>query len=168
MLSFTSTFFAFAAAITAVSAQSAGCGQTAPQGGYRSVNVNGLNREYTLHIPSNYDSSTPYRLVVGYHWLSGSMQNVVDGGYYGLEPLSEGSTIFIAPQGIDAGWANDGGRDIAFTDAFIDTALSELCIDESQIFATGFSYGGGMSFAVACARPGEFLFSIHVMAILMK
>ena len=34
--------------------------------------------------------------------------------------------------------------------------FSELCIDESRIFSTGFSYGGMMSFAVGCARGDVF------------
>lgn len=31
-----------------------------------------------------------------------------------------------------------------------------LCVDTNQRFAGGFSYGGGMSFALACARPTVF------------
>jgi poly(3-hydroxybutyrate) depolymerase len=137
-------------------AQSAGCGNGTAEGGVRNVDVNGQPREYTLHIPENYDPSTPHRLIFGYHWLSGTMQNVVDMGYYGLEPLSEGSAIFVAPQGIDNGWANPNGDDITFTDMMVETLVNELCIDEEQIFATGFSYGAAMSYSVACSRPDVF------------
>lgn len=147
--------FAAAAYVGLAAAQSAGCGGTSVESGTKTVDVNGQSREYILRVPDNYDPNTPHRLVVGYHWLSGSMQNVADAGYYGLEPLSEGSAIFIAPQGLDAGWANTDGRDIAFTDVFIDATLSSLCIDEAQVFATGFSYGGAMSYSAACSRPGK-------------
>lgn len=142
-------------------AQSAGCGQDPLQSGVQTVNVNGQNREYTLKVPDNYDPSNPHRLVFGFHWLNGNMQNVVDGGYYGLEQLAQGSAIFVAPNGIDAGWANTGGRDIAFVDAILETVLGGLCVDESQIFATGFSFGGAMSYSVACSRPGEFLLPLN-------
>ncbi|KAH7309693.1 Alpha/Beta hydrolase protein [Stachybotrys elegans] len=155
MPSTSSIVLGLAAAGLAV-AQSAGCGGAGIASGTYSVQINGQNREYTLRVPDNYDSSTPLRLIFGYHWLGGSMQNVVQGSYYGLEPLAQGSAVFVAPQGLDAGWANSGGQDIAFTDAILETVLGGLCIDESQIFATGFSYGGGMSFSVACARPDVF------------
>jgi poly(3-hydroxybutyrate) depolymerase len=152
-----STFLwaAVAGCASIVAAQSAGCGGSAVESGIKTLTVNGKQRQYTLKVPDNYDSNTPLRLIFGYHWLSGNMQNVVDMGYYGLEPLAAGSAVFIAPEGLNAGWANEGGEDIAFTDAMLEETLGSLCIDEAQIFATGFSYGGGMSFSVACARPGK-------------
>jgi poly(3-hydroxybutyrate) depolymerase len=33
---------------------------------------------------------------------------------------------------------------------------ADLCIDTTRIFATGFSYGAGMSYALACARADVF------------
>ncbi|PGG96143.1 hypothetical protein AJ79_09709 [Helicocarpus griseus UAMH5409] len=150
------TILGLVASATLSTAQSAGCGGSPVQSGTKTVTVNGQPRQYILKVPDNYDSSTPHRLIFGYHWLGGSMQNVADMGYYGLEPLAQGSAIFVAPQGIDNGWANPNGNDIAFTDAILETVNGELCIDEAQIFATGFSYGGAMSYSVACSRPDVF------------
>ena len=31
-----------------------------------------------------------------------------------------------------------------------------LCVDTTQLFSLGFSYGGGMSYAIACARATVF------------
>ncbi|KFA77617.1 hypothetical protein S40288_09239 [Stachybotrys chartarum IBT 40288] len=154
-----SSLFVLGVAITTAGltiAQSAGCGSGGITSGTYNVAVNGQSRSYILDVPSDYDNTRPYRLVFGYHWLDGSMQNVASAGYYGLQPLSEGSAIFVAPNGLNAGWANTNGEDIAFTDAILDTVTGGLCIDEAQIFATGFSYGGGMSFSVACSRPDVF------------
>jgi len=82
------------------------------------------------------------------------------GAYYGLASRANGTMIFVAPQGLSdngqTGWANPGGRDIAFTEAMLDRFRAELCIDESRIFSTGFSYGGMMSFAVGCALGDVF------------
>lgn len=136
-------------------AQSPGCGLGPIESGTKTVDINGQTREYILKVPDNYDPNIPHRFIIGYHWLGGSMHNVADAGYYGLEPLAQGSAIFVAPQGLDAGWANTNGADIAFTDAIVDSVLNGLCIDEAQIFATGFSYGGAMSYSVACSRPGQ-------------
>jgi poly(3-hydroxybutyrate) depolymerase len=144
---------------------SAGCGTSRSiQNGRININVGGSNRSYILRVPDNYDNNNPYRLVIAYHWLSGNANQVAMGGnggsteepYYGLWPLANNSTIFVAPEGIDAGWANTGGRDLQFTDAILDQIQSGFCIDESRIFATGFSYGAGMSNAVACARADVF------------
>lgn len=138
-------------------AQSAGCGGAGLQSGQTSINVNGVNRDYILRVPENYDANTPLKLIFGFHWLGGSMNDVANGGYYGLEPLSQGGAVFVAPNGFDAGWANANGQDIQLVDALLDHLTGNLCIDEEQIFATGWSYGGAMSHSVACSRPGKFL-----------
>jgi poly(3-hydroxybutyrate) depolymerase len=76
--------------------------------------------------------------------------------WYGLWGLAGNSTIFVAPEGLGQGWANTSGQDVAFTDAILAQLKTDLCIDESRIFANGFSYGGGMSYAIACARAEVF------------
>jgi poly(3-hydroxybutyrate) depolymerase len=144
---------------------SAGCGRTRTlQNGTHTIQSGGVNRTYILTVPSNYNNNNPYRLVFGYHWLNGTATDVATGqtiqrdvwAYYGLLPRSNNSAIFIAPQGIDNGWANTNGRDVTFTDAILTQVQNDLCIDQSRIFATGWSFGGAMSFALACARPNVF------------
>ncbi|GAA3415023.1 hypothetical protein [Streptosporangium vulgare] len=76
--------------------------------------------------------------------------------YYGLQRLAGESTIFVAPQGIGNGWANSGGEDVTFVDDMIRRIEGDLCVETTQRFALGFSYGGAMSFALACARPTVF------------
>lgn len=145
--------------------RSAGC-DTPRQlmNGRRSIQSGGQNRDYILRVPDDYDNTKPYRLIMAYHWLGGNAQQVAEGGnggstedpYYGLWDLAQGSTIFVAPEGLDAGWANSGDRDINLTDAILEEVQNDLCIDTSRIFATGFSYGAGMSYALACARAEVF------------
>jgi len=145
--------------------RSAGC-DTARElmNGRRTIQSGGMNREYILRVPDDYDNTKPYRLIIAYHWLSGNAEQVANGGmggstddpYYGLWDLAENSTIFVAPEGLDAGWANTGDRDINLTDAILEEVQNDLCIDTSRIFATGFSYGAGMSYAIACARADVF------------
>ena len=144
---------------------SVGCGTTRElMNGRRTIQSGGVNREYILRVPDDYDDSRPYRLILAYHWANGNADQVANGGmggstedpYFGLWDLAENSTIFVAPEGLDAGWANTGGRDVALTDAILDEVLGDLCIDRTRIFATGFSYGAGMSNALACARADVF------------
>ncbi|KJK43006.1 poly(3-hydroxybutyrate) depolymerase, partial [Lentzea aerocolonigenes] len=84
----------------------------------------------------------------GYNW-----------SYYGLRKLADqasNGTIFVAPQGNGNGWANPGGQDLTFIDDLVRLLDNSLCVDTSQRFAGGFSYGGGMSYAIACARANVF------------
>ncbi|GAA2186755.1 cellulose binding domain-containing protein [Micromonospora lupini] len=143
-----------AAATNGTLAATAGCGK-APTltSGTRTISSSGQNRTYILQIPGGYDRNRPYRLVFGFHWLNGSANNVASAGYYGLAPLSNNSTIFVAPQGINAGWANTNGRDLTLFDDISRQVENDLCVDTTQRFALGWSYGGAMSYAVACARP---------------
>jgi predicted esterase len=110
----------------------------------------------------------PYKLIFTIHTLGGSAEQITNGGmgppaYYGLPPLSNNTAIFISPNGQLAGsvggftgWGNTGGEDVDFIDAIIETVEKELCIDQEKRFSTGFSYGGAMSFALACALPDKF------------
>jgi polyhydroxybutyrate depolymerase len=165
--------------------KSAGCGATSrPTNNTYTINVtyNGTtkSRTFILRSPDNFDTNHPYRAIIAYHWLGGTADQVANGGgftskpFYGLWDLANGSTIFVAPQGIDPvnGWADtggpgdphdgpinkasQGGQDIAFTRAIVAWLESNLCVDTSRIFAEGFSMGGAMSYADACAMGDVF------------
>jgi len=129
--------------------------------GDRSIDVDGAQRDYILDVPPDYDPNTPYRLIFGWHWRGGSASDVANGSFgggqfYGLKSLANGTAIFVAPDGIDDGWANTGGRDIAFARAMIDFFQANLCIDTARIFSAGFSYGGMMSDAIGCDMADVF------------
>ena len=135
---------------------SAGCGSAPPVASGRfTVDVAGTPRDYILALPQGYDPTRPYRLVFTWHPGGGTAQQTAN-NYYGLRQLAQDSAIFVSPEGIDNGWANTGGRDIAFLDVMLERFQSELCIDETRIFSTGFSYGGMMSYTIACGRADVF------------
>ncbi|KAK4245448.1 family 1 putative carbohydrate esterase [Corynascus novoguineensis] len=151
-----SLVLALLGAVQMAESASAGCGKAPPSSGTKSMTVNGKQRQYILQLPSNYDSNKAHRVVIGYHWRDGSMNDVASGGFYGLRSLAGDSTIFVAPNGLNKGWANSGGEDITFTDQIVALLKNDLCVDEGQFFATGWSYGGSMSHSVACSRPNVF------------
>ena len=146
---------------------SAGCGKTPtllkstppPNAkiSYNKITSAGLSRQYILWYPDNYDKNRPYRLILNYHWYTGSASQVFDCNtesikcyttqtpFFGHLNLAENSTIFVAPDGIDAGWANTNGRDTTLTDDILKQVEEDLCIDTTRVFAQGFSYGGAMS-----------------------
>ncbi|MEU9836764.1 ricin-type beta-trefoil lectin domain protein, partial [Streptosporangium sp. NPDC048047] len=145
-------------------APTAGCGKTPTlRSGTQSITTSGKNRSFILRIPDNYNNNTPYRLVFGFHWNGGTANDVDSGGtsgyvwsYYGTRALSNNTAIFVAPQGFNNGWANSGGEDVTFVDDMIRRIESDLCVDTTQRFAMGFSYGGGMSYSLACSRANVF------------
>jgi poly(3-hydroxybutyrate) depolymerase len=145
-------------------AASPGCGKTPTlTSGTHTIQSSGQNRSFILRLPDNYDNNTQYRLIFGYHWRGGTAGDVDSGGtdgynwsYYGLRRLSGNGAIFVAPQGNGNGWANPGGQDVTFTDDMIRRIENDLCVDTAQRFALGFSYGGGMSYSLACSRATVF------------
>ncbi|MGN9908789.1 ricin-type beta-trefoil lectin domain protein [Phytohabitans sp. LJ34] len=155
---------ASAAADVVPLAATAGCGK-APglNSGTHTIQSGGQNRSFILRVPANYNNNNPYRLIFAFHWRGGTMNDVSSGGssgstwsYYGMQEQSNNSAILVAPQGNGNGWANPGGQDITFVDDMIRRIDDALCVDTTQRFALGFSYGGGMSYAIACARANVF------------
>jgi poly(3-hydroxybutyrate) depolymerase len=148
-------------------ASTAGCGK-APTlaSGTHTIQSSGQNRSYILRVPANYDNNHPYRLDFGFHWVGGTANDVDSGGtdgynwsYYGLRRLADSAgngTIFVAPQGNGNGWGNPGGQDVTFVDDMIRQLEGGLCVDTAQLFSAGFSYGGAMTYALACARATVF------------
>lgn len=156
--------------------RSAGCGKTSTltfgsvpgesgqtvgvgEGGYVQIG----NRGFAMRLPDNYDNNQPYWLIFGFHWNGGNSKEVDTGGtngynmsHFGLQKLSSNGAIFVAPDGLNAGWANSGGQDLTFVDDMVQLIEDNYCVDTTHLFANGFSYGGGMSYAIACARANVF------------
>ncbi|MDA1361358.1 ricin-type beta-trefoil lectin domain protein [Glycomyces luteolus] len=145
-------------------AASSGCGKTPTlTSGTHTIQSSGQNRSFILKIPAGYDNTKPHKLIFGNHWWGGTANDVASGGtdgavyaHYGLDALANGSAIFVAPQGQNNAWANSNGIDVVFFDDMIRRIEADLCVDESQRFSLGFSYGGAISYALACARPNVF------------
>lgn len=151
---------------SALATNSPGCGKPAGLAdGTHRLTVAGKQREYILKLPAGYDSNRPYRLIFAFHALGGNAQQTASGsgGYYGLPPLANNSAIFVSPNGQvegsafnTMGWGNVGGQDIQFVDAMLEEIEGALCVNQDLRFSTGFSYGGAISYAIACARASEF------------
>lgn len=153
--------------------RSAGCGKTSTvtfgavpgesgtavgvgTGGYVKIG----NRGFAMRLPDNYDNNKPYWLIFGFHWNGGNSKEVDTGGtngynmsHFGLQKLSNNGAIFVAPDGLNAGW---GGDNLGFVDDMVKLIQDNYCVDTTHLFANGFSYGGGMSYAIACARAKVF------------
>ncbi|HEU5073614.1 MAG TPA: hypothetical protein VFU02_05565 [Polyangiaceae bacterium] len=134
-----------------------------------SVNSGGSNREYIIDIPADYDPTHPYRLIFSWHQAYGSAEGnangqypAVDGpnfdaenyAYFGLHREATEANqpaIFVAPQGI-GNFPWDFTRDVALFDDLLALVTDNLCIDESRVFTTGFSFGAMMSYSLSITR----------------
>jgi poly(3-hydroxybutyrate) depolymerase len=149
---------------------SSGCGKPPTiassmynNGQHISITVGTMQRRYILNVPTNYDNTKPYKLIIAYHELNGNDDEMYRNQYYHLLPLSNNSAIFVAPNGQQnnasctqasgCGWPNPQNTDLALADAVVAQIEQNFCVDTNRIFATGWSYGGSMSYKTACERP---------------
>jgi len=134
--------------------KSSGCGKARTlQDGNHTLQSGGAERSYIMHAPADYDSSKPYRLILGFHGATGKASDIAP-GYFGLRELSMGSTIFAAPSAVGGIW--DATKDTAMVKDLVAQLKDGLCIDTSRIEIEGFSQGGAMVWTLACALPGTF------------
>ncbi len=132
----------------------------------------GTSRDYIIDIPADYDPAHPYRLIFSWHQAYGSANGNATGqypafngpnfdaenyAYFGLHREATAANepaIFVAPQGI-GNFPWDYNRDVAVFDAVLARVNENLCIDESRVFTTGFSFGAMMSHALSLGRASK-------------
>jgi predicted esterase len=133
------------------------------------ITSGGSSREYIIDIPADYDPTHPYRLIFSWHQAYGSdTGNAVgqypagngpnfdaqDYAYFGLRREATAANvpvIFVAPEGVgNLPW--DFNRDSALFDDLLALVDANLCIDDSRVFSTGFSFGAMMSYALSITR----------------
>jgi polyhydroxybutyrate depolymerase len=141
-------------------------------GDYRfSMNHDGLQRQYMVHVPRRYrgDQATPMLLAL--HGGGGNMDYMADDKNYGLISASEkAGYIVVFPNGISpvrsgmlatwnagncCGSARDKNiDDVGFLKAVVVRVSQQAKIDPRRIYSTGMSNGALMSYRLACETPG--------------
>ena len=125
------------------------------------------NRTFLLRLPSQYDASVEYPLIIAMHGGTGNAFNLENQSQLSIKAEEE-NFIVVYPEGLplgildirtwNAGWccgmaSSTDIDDVGFINALIDTLLDDYSIDESRIYATGMSNGGFMSYRLACELP---------------
>ena len=126
------------------------------------LNHNGLNREYLVHFPRDYDSSIALPVVFNLHGYGGYAMDHL--AYADMRSLSDQEGfILVYPQGscLDGNphWNSflsgsdnkSDAEDIDFFSALINEISNNYNVDSDRIYACGYSNGGMMSYALACA-----------------
>jgi len=130
-----------------------------PENGVNTFEYDGLERRFRIHIPENIQEGSS--LVVVMHGFTSSAR-VIE-GYSGMNTLAdEHGFVVVYPQGTKDDWGNNffnvgydfhdsnGVDDIGFIHALIEHLQQSLNLSSRNVFSTGMSNGGDMSYMLAC------------------
>ena len=126
------------------------------------IEHDGLDREYVLHVPNSYNGNSPFPLVFNFHGGSGTatgqrylseMDQVADTAGF-IVAYPQGSLLFEGSSYWNSMIGTDGSKgtadDIGFISLLIDNISSNYNIDIEKVYACGFSNGGDLSISLAC------------------
>ena len=124
----------------------------------------GLDREYIIYVPSNYNGSQSVPLLFSFHGGGGYASDHMLMTNFNVISDTAGF-IAVYPQGaVDYNGADPGTtpstswlhkaptdhNDINFIAAIIDTLANEFMIDQNRVYACGYSEGGIFSYELGC------------------
>ncbi len=130
--------------------------------------VNGEKREALVFAPSGTVSGARVPVVLAFHGHGGNMQGASMGMRFQNEwpeavvayPQGLPTRTKIDPRGLRPGWQREpgqnGDRDVKLVDAILATLREKYPVDESRIYAAGFSNGGFFSYLLWATRGKEF------------
>ena len=146
-----------------------GGGETAndspqPAVAHRRLNVGGTDRTYRLYTPPDAADAGPVPLVLALHGSGNTAESLVDASE--LDAAADAGGFIVAyPQAVGISWnggfcctsgRGDPAADIRFLDHLVSDVIATRRIDESRIYAVGFSAGGIMAYRLACDLAGRF------------
>lgn len=120
--------------------------------------VQGIEREYLLFVPSGYDGSVPSALLLTFHGAGPTPDDRPRSEFEFDEIWNESSfelpsdMVVASPQGSGDSWNySPRSEDVEFASTVLDDVMSRLCIDSHRIFATGVSSGGMLVSSLVCS-----------------
>lgn len=131
-------------------------------------NIEGLEREALVYLPTK-ESPDGAPLVFGFHGHGGGAQQA-SRSFRLHEIWPEAVVVYMQgvptpgrltdPEGKKHGWQSSAGlhedRDLKFFDAVLKTAKEKQKIDETRIYSTGHSNGGGFTYLLWAERADVF------------
>jgi polyhydroxybutyrate depolymerase len=122
-----------------------------------------------MHVPPGYSGTDPVPLVLGFP--APGMSAEVFAAMTRLPSMSDAAGfLFVVVVADDGSWSpGDGaaGTDIAYVRELLDALDTRHCLDSSRVFVAGYSSGGSMAQALACAMP-ERIAALAVVASLYQ
>lgn len=150
-----------------------GCGSTSPRSTTLSLSLNGHDRSVIVHVPTKSGAETKRALVLNLH---GSGSTAFDQeAFTGMDRTSNADGFIVAypqaliPDGSGFDWnvpgvALVGGRavpanaanDIKFLTTLVGVLEHNYCVNENEVYATGFSGGAREASQLACDESSIF------------
>ncbi|PWE18489.1 hypothetical protein DDZ18_02470 [Marinicauda salina] len=129
------------------------------------LETGGRERAYRLYVPHDHAGDAPIPLVVDLQ--ASGVSPEIEFAISGLEDAAERNGFAVLlPEAVTPfpsgghTWnvpaSPDGPDDVAFIAAAIDDAAGRACVDETRVYAVGFSGGGRMASELACRTPERF------------
>jgi poly(3-hydroxybutyrate) depolymerase len=149
------------AALCAVAGAQSGCGIThnfVGQSRSFTIQSSGGNRNFLVHLPSNYNVTRPTPAIVAYHGSGGNPTGFESYVRFS-NPSVNPNNIAVYPAGTNGNWqgptyATSGVSDLTFTTDLVNYLKRNFCIDSARIYAAGHSNGGGFVNTLACSQQG--------------
>jgi len=132
------------------------------------IDVDGLDRTALVHVPEGVAPGERLPLILAFHGsaLNGRTMEEITGfsdladreGFVVVYPNGSGpSGVLSWNAGSCCSFALERNiDDLAFVDALLDTLIERYPVDTTRIYATGFSNGGMLTYALAIETPERF------------
>lgn len=119
------------------------------------LDVAGHRRRYVLVEPLAFDREKKFPLVLVFHGDGGEAASFHRA--WRFEEASGADAFLAYPDGIGYTWDLDSildNRDVKFAEKLIEDLAARFPIDQTRVFAAGYSSGGFLSNVIACHKPG--------------
>lgn len=117
--------------------------------------LNDPSKDYSIYIPSTYNSNSPNKLMLGLHPLN---TNRWDGNSWCdtlIDFAEANNLLLICPDGGSDGRIDDA-IDTAFTSLLLDSMMVWYNVDPSQVYAMGFSWGARTTYTYGLSHVNKF------------
>ncbi len=138
-----------------VAVPSAGCGKTATEtpGQFvkHSLTSSGVSRDFFTYLPVGYAPKQAYPTIFAFEPCGGSGNPSTN---VPIQNESKGRAIIISPQSKGNCYENQirNSPDVTLFDDTLKYAEANYCVDQSRVFAMGYSAGSWMSIILGCER----------------
>jgi polyhydroxybutyrate depolymerase len=124
----------------------------------RTIDVDGVERAYLIHVPASWDRRAPIALLLVFHGAGSDAESMVKAT--GFEAWAETEpTLIVYPRARRAtkrfdvdGTRAKPGVDVRFVDVLLERLKARFPLDLTRIYATGFSNGGAFCYRLAADR----------------
>jgi polyhydroxybutyrate depolymerase len=153
----------------------------------------GVDREYELTVPPDYDGTTAAPLLLSLHGFTSNIEQqdavsnfttaATERGYVVVTPQARPVNVPLGPDGIEAPLWNiipgftdtpaasgqeqpEAEDDVGFLTSLLDHLTSEqLCIDIGRVYVSGISNGAGMTDMLICEEDSRFAAAAPVAGV---